>query len=137
MDRVLSGSPDETEQYGRRMGEKLGGGETIVLSGPLGSGKTTLTKGIGRGLGVVEVITSPSFAIMNEYQGRLNLFHFDFYRLEDPGEMEDLLEEYLYRDDGVVVVEWGEAVMQVLESYIRLVLAVRNGGRVITREEVP
>jgi len=136
MERVITRSPEETERYGAGLGRECAGGENLFLSGTLGSGKTTLAKGIGRGLGVEDVITSPSFAIMNEYRGRLNLFHFDFYRLDDPREMEDLLEEYLYREDGVVVVEWGEEVMEMLETCTRITLTIQNGERIITREEV-
>jgi tRNA threonylcarbamoyladenosine biosynthesis protein TsaE len=136
MKRVFSNSPQETETYGFRLGQGFTGGEILFLTGVLGSGKTTLAKGVGTGLGVDEVITSPSFAIMNEYRGRLDLFHFDFYRLEDTREMEDLLEEYLYREDGVVVVEWGDPVMKMLDSYIHVSLNVRDGGRTITREDI-
>jgi tRNA threonylcarbamoyladenosine biosynthesis protein TsaE len=96
--RILSESPDETKNWGKRLSELLKGDEVIALSGDLGSGKTTFVKGLALGLGVSEeYIGSPSFTILNEYQGRLPLFHFDFYRVQDLGQ-------------GVVVVEWASKI---------------------------
>ncbi|MGI9861872.1 tRNA (adenosine(37)-N6)-threonylcarbamoyltransferase complex ATPase subunit type 1 TsaE [Moorella naiadis] len=102
----------------RKLGEELAGilgpGSILILSGELGAGKTTLTQGLARGLGVTAPVASPTFTLIKEYQGRYPLYHIDLYRLEDPEVMLDLgLEEY-FAGDGITVVEWGER----LEAYL-------------------
>ena len=124
-----SSSFEDTVQYGKDLGKSLSGGEVIVLTGVLGSGKTAFTKGLAEALGVSDVVTSPSFALMNEYRGRLRLFHFDFYRIEDPAEMEDLLEDYVYRPDAITVIEWGERVIKRLDSFIKISITLNNTCR--------
>jgi tRNA threonylcarbamoyladenosine biosynthesis protein TsaE len=135
-DSYRAEDPGKTIEIGRNLGERLAGGELIILSGTLGSGKTVFTKGIATGLDIDEVVTSPSFAIMNLYRGRLHLCHFDFYRIEDRGEMEDLLEEYLYEEDRVVVVEWGEPLMELLSAYIHVHIEIKDEKRLLTVEYV-
>jgi len=127
-------TPEETLSAGESLGRTLTGGEVVLLEGGLGSGKTVFTKGIARGLDIEDVVTSPSFAIMNRYEGRLRLCHFDFYRLDRPGEMEDLLEDCIYHEDTVVVIEWGEALGGLLESPLRVRFEIEEEGRVITVE---
>lgn len=106
--KFLSHSETETYEFARRVAERLKGGETILLNGDLGAGKTTFTKGLARALGVTETVTSPTFTYVREYEGRLPLFHFDMYRVADADEVYELgLEEYFYRG-GVVVVEWNK-----------------------------
>ena len=87
-----SRSFDSTVKYGKKLGRSLRGGEVVVLSGALGSGKTAFTKGIALGIGIRDTVTSPSFSILNEYKGEIDLYHFDFYRIGDSTEMEDLLD---------------------------------------------
>lgn len=137
MKKTLTRSPGETESYGFDLGTRLQGGEVVLLVGTLGSGKTTLTKGIARSFAIDEIVTSPSFAIMNEYPGRLNLYHFDFYRIDDPDEMEMLLQDYLDRGDGVVVIEWGEPVQRLIKPLIRVELEIRETERLISEELIP
>jgi tRNA threonylcarbamoyladenosine biosynthesis protein TsaE len=127
-----SRSYDETVSRGRELGESLRGGVVVLLSGPLGSGKTAFTKGIALGLGIDELVTSPSFSIMNEYGGDIVLRHFDFYRLADPVEMEELLRDYLYRQDTVCVVEWGEPLANRLWPYTLVLFKIVEDGRLIT-----
>jgi len=94
------------------LGEKLGrlliGGEVILLNGELGSGKTTLTRGIGRGLGIERGVRSPTFQLLREYQGRLRLHHADLYRIGGMAEADELGLDELPAEDGVLVVEWAE-----------------------------
>jgi tRNA threonylcarbamoyladenosine biosynthesis protein TsaE len=100
----------EMLQLGRRLGERLQTGDLLFLSGDLGAGKTTLTKGIAQGLSISEPITSPTFQIQKSYQGRLRLNHFDLYRLNNPAEIDPIdLEEYL--EDGITVIEWGDLLI--------------------------
>ena len=127
-----SHSFDDTVECGKKFGCSLKGGEVIILSGELGSGKTAFAKGIALALGIYETVTSPSFSILNEYSGHINLFHFDFYRLEDESEIEDLLEDYVYRKGGVTVIEWGEKILEKLQIYILIQFRFINTARLIT-----
>lgn len=108
--RIISKSDNDTVNTGKRLGMILAGGDAVALSGPLGSGKTWLTKGIGIGLGVDpdEVISSPSFSLVNEYEGRCLLYHIDLYRLDKQNDITLLgLDDY-FHERSVVVVEWAE-----------------------------
>lgn len=105
---IVSGSAEHTRSVGSALGKLAEAGDVILLVGPLGAGKTCLTQGVARGLGVVENVVSPTFVLLREYRGRLPLFHLDFYRLDSVDEISSLgLEEYLF-GDGVCVVEWAE-----------------------------
>jgi tRNA threonylcarbamoyladenosine biosynthesis protein TsaE len=106
--RRLSTGPEETREIGRRIGAAAVPGTLLALIGPLGAGKTQLTKGIAEGLGVTGVVNSPTFVLMNEHVGRLRLFHVDAYRLDDPEEASaaGLLDER--QAHGVTVVEWAD-----------------------------
>ena len=109
-------SDGETMDLGRRLGEVLRRGDVIALVGELGSGKTWFAKGLGLGLGVSRdtVITSPSFSLLNEYEGRLTLYHMDAYRLENLSDfLSTGLDEYFYLD-GVVALEWGDRWPEIL-----------------------
>jgi tRNA threonylcarbamoyladenosine biosynthesis protein TsaE len=100
-------SPEQTTRLGEQFGSALCGGEIIELSSDVGGGKTTLTKGIVRGIGCADVVTSPTFTVAKEYQGsRVRLFHYDFYRLSEPGVVGHELSEVLQEKDHVVVIEW-------------------------------
>jgi tRNA threonylcarbamoyladenosine biosynthesis protein TsaE len=105
----------ETKQFGLNLGKDLKKGDIIALIGDLGTGKTTLTKYIGEGLGIDEMITSPTFTIIQEYySGRLPLYHFDVYRIRDIDEMTELgYEEYFY-GEGVTIVEWADQIMEII-----------------------
>jgi len=112
-------SDRETIDLGRRIGALLYPGDVIALTGPLGSGKTWLTKGIALGLGVdpAMVITSPSFSLVNEYNAGYPLYHMDLYRLERISDiLATGLEEYLY-NDGVAVVEWADRLPEILPEW--------------------
>jgi len=106
--RISTASPDETRDIGRALGAIIPGGLFITLRGELGAGKTTFVQGIAEGLGVKErYITSPSFALVNEYEGRLRLYHVDLYRLEGPDDLADIGFDEL-PGEGVAAVEWPE-----------------------------
>lgn len=116
MDYITNGE-EETQALGRRLGEKLGPGAVVAFTGDLGAGKTAFTRGLAQGLGIGERVTSPTFTIVNEYEGgRLPLFHFDMYRLGSSDELFDIgWEDYLARG-GVCAVEWSENVADALED---------------------
>ena len=107
----------QTEELGRRLGEKLAPGTVIAYTGDLGAGKTAFTRGLAQGLGISMQVTSPTFTIVNEYEGgRLPLFHFDMYRLGSSDELFDIgWEDYLARG-GVCAVEWSENVDDAMEN---------------------
>ncbi len=114
----ISRSPQDTIDLGAMIGSWLQPEDVVILAGGLGSGKTQLTRGLAYGLGVAEdsYITSPSFALINEYQGRIPLYHFDLYRLEDEEQMEELGYEEYFFGQGVCVVEWGDKFPGILPS---------------------
>jgi tRNA threonylcarbamoyladenosine biosynthesis protein TsaE len=104
---MLTHSPEETRAFGRRLAEQLRPGDVLLFYGNLGAGKSEMTRGIAEGLGVSGPVTSPSFTILNVYDdGRVPLYHFDWYRLESAAELYEMgMDEYL-GGDGVAVVEW-------------------------------
>ncbi|MGV8082212.1 MAG: tRNA (adenosine(37)-N6)-threonylcarbamoyltransferase complex ATPase subunit type 1 TsaE [Coriobacteriia bacterium] len=103
-----SSSAAATEHLGELLAPLLQPGDVLVLSGDLGAGKTQLTKGVARGLGVAEHVTSPTFNILRVHEGRLPLYHFDLYRLEDADQLEDIDYWGTLESDGVSLVEWGD-----------------------------
>jgi tRNA threonylcarbamoyladenosine biosynthesis protein TsaE len=110
----ISHSEAQTRRLGARLGELLDGGEIIALQGELGTGKTRWAQGVGQGLLVSQHVTSPTFTLVNEYPGRLPLFHIDMYRINQGDEALALgLEDYLY-GDGVCLIEWAERISAVL-----------------------
>ena len=123
-----SNSEAETEALGRRLGRCVPAGAVVAYTGDLGAGKTAFTRGLARGLGIRERVTSPTFTIVNEYEGgRLPLFHFDMYRLGSSEELFDIgWEEYLARG-GVCAVEWSENVPDALEGEV-IRVDIRRGG---------
>lgn len=165
---VISRSSTQTQRLGKRLGELLGGGELLLLDGQLGAGKTTFTQGLAQGMGINEVINSPTFTLLKEYTGRslsssaigidianaqpgpalrkrhagrLALYHFDFYRLDDPEEIFDLGFEDYFSSSGVCVVEWADKAgalwpperlyirLQLIDETKRSLLFVATGSR--------
>lgn len=107
---LVSGSPEETEAAGERLGRTLSAGDLLLLAGELGAGKTTLVRGLARGLGVSGAVQSPTFQLVRVHSGPIPLAHVDIYRLGSAAELGELgLEEML--DDGVVVIEWGSRLL--------------------------
>lgn len=119
-------SPEETIELGRKLGSQLKGGEVLAICGPLGSGKTHLIKGIATGIGAKDSksVNSPTFVIVNQYLGRLDIYHIDAYRLDSISDFEMLgFDDFCY-PDSVVLIEWADKVEAALGSidYIRIEL---------------
>ena len=121
--QITTHSADETQALGQRLAKRLLPGDVIAYFGDLGAGKTALTRGIAQGLGVTDLVTSPTYTIVNEYlTGRIPLFHFDMYRLGSSDELFDIgWEDYLARG-GVCTVEWSENVEDALQDAIRVTI---------------
>ncbi|HCG66751.1 MAG: tRNA (adenosine(37)-N6)-threonylcarbamoyltransferase complex ATPase subunit type 1 TsaE [Oscillibacter sp.] len=112
--QFVSHSTQETEQFGEEVAKSLRGGDVLAFTGSLGMGKTAFTRGLARGLGCRGRVTSPTFTIVNEYDGKTPLFHFDMYRLGSSDELFDIgWDDYLARG-GVCAVEWSERVSDAL-----------------------
>lgn len=116
MIRFTAATASEMEELGERIGRACRGGEVLALRGGLAAGKTTLTKGIARGLGIDEEVTSPTFTLVNDYSGRLTLHHMDAYRLSGEAEFEALGSDELLSDGSVCVIEWSERVEGALPA---------------------
>jgi tRNA threonylcarbamoyladenosine biosynthesis protein TsaE len=121
---IISKNPEQTQRIGIRMGQFAREGDVFLLSGELGTGKTCLTQGIARGLGISDCALSPSFVLIREMYGRLPLYHIDLYRLEQTAEIAELgLDDYLY-GKGVSVVEWAERGLNLLPGeHLRIVIS--------------
>ena len=131
----LTNSPEETEKIGAALGNVLKPGTVLAYRGDLGAGKTAFTRGLARGLGYTEPVTSPTYTIVNEYLGgRLPLFHFDMYRLASSDDLWDIgWEDYLDRN-GVCAVEWSENVEDALENAI--LVTIHKTGETSRRIEI-
>ena len=124
-------SVEETFNIGKQIGNLVNPGDIICLTGDLGTGKTHISKGIAEGLGIDEHITSPTFNIVNEYHsGRLTLYHFDVYRIDDPYEIEAIgFDEYI-DSDGVCIIEWANIIEDILpDEYLKIELMYKETGR--------
>jgi tRNA threonylcarbamoyladenosine biosynthesis protein TsaE len=116
--QVVSHSTDDTQRLGEQLGRLLSAGDIVCLSGELGTGKTTLTKGLATGLGVVgqETVRSPSFVLIHHYHGRVPVYHADLYRLSGPADVDDIGLRELLGGDGVAVIEWADKLDATLPS---------------------
>lgn len=128
-------SAEQTIGLGEKIGSFLRPGDVIALQGTLAAGKTTITKGIARALGITEDITSPTFTLISVYEGRLPLYHMDVYRLEGSADFSDLGAEEMLYGSGICVIEWSEKIMDELPSRtIVIKLSAENEKRTVTIE---
>ena len=131
--KFATNSPEETMALGRELGKLVGPGDVVALFGSLGSGKTTLVKGIALGLGVdPKIVRSASFLLMQEYHGKLPIYHFDAYRLEGPRDMSRLGCDEFFWGEGLSIIEWADRVEESLpEEYIKISLFIAILPRLI------
>ncbi len=131
---------DQTIALGEKIGSLLKGGEVLAMRGTLGAGKTTITKGIAKSLGIDETITSPTFCLISEYSGKkLDLYHMDVYRLEGAEDFENLGTDEMLYGNGVSIIEWSEKISSVLpkKSITIELIPHENGERDIIIENWP
>ncbi len=120
-------SPEETFALGRKIGENAREGSVFCLSGDLGAGKTVFTQGLAAGLGVSEPVSSPTFTILQVYEGgRCPLYHFDVYRIGDISEMEEIGCEDCFYGDGISLVEWGDLIEEILPEHCVRITMLRD-----------
>ncbi len=124
---IKTHSREETIELGSKLGGGLERGAVCALRGGLGAGKTTLVQGIAFGLGVEEIVTSPSFTIIAEYTGKHTLYHMDLYRISGEEEFEALGAEELFYGEGIVVIEWSERIEALLPPH-RILVSIRING---------
>ncbi|MCM1498812.1 MAG: tRNA (adenosine(37)-N6)-threonylcarbamoyltransferase complex ATPase subunit type 1 TsaE [Clostridium sp.] len=120
-------SPQDTFEYAKQMGEHAHSGDVVCLIGSLGVGKTLFSQGFAKGLGVEENVNSPTFTIVQEYRdGRLPLYHFDVYRIEDSEEMEEVGFHDMIYGDGVCLIEWADMIEDILPQHYRRVVIEKD-----------
>ncbi len=128
MKTLYTNNLEETHALGKKIGEHVSSNMVILLNGDLGAGKTTLTQGIAKGLGITRNVTSPTFNILKIYNGRMTLYHIDAYRLE--GVHQDLGFEEFLQDDGLTVIEWSEFVPDLIpDSYLSISISLCEGDK--------
>jgi tRNA threonylcarbamoyladenosine biosynthesis protein TsaE len=136
-ERAVTRSTDETLELARAVGELLRPGDVVSLVGELGAGKTVFARGVARALGVTELVVSPTFTIVREYQGRVPLVHVDVYRIDAVQELHDLGFEEVVRDDAVTIVEWGDMIDGLLPGDrldVRLTPGAADDERIVEIE---
>jgi tRNA threonylcarbamoyladenosine biosynthesis protein TsaE len=136
-ERAVTRSTDETLELARAVGELLRPGDVVSLVGELGAGKTVVARGVARALGVTELVVSPTFTIVREYEGRVPLVHVDVYRIDAVQELHDLGFEEVVRDDAVTIVEWGDMIDGLLPGDrldVRLTPGAADDERVVEIE---
>jgi tRNA threonylcarbamoyladenosine biosynthesis protein TsaE len=122
-------SPEETVELGRKLGEQLAAGDVIALIGQLGAGKTQLTRGIAIGIGSAGRVTSPTFKLVNEYDGRVRVYHIDAYRLHGADDLVALGCDEFFDGDGAAVVEWADLVAEALpDDRVRVDIAITGAA---------
>ncbi|MFC1806761.1 tRNA (adenosine(37)-N6)-threonylcarbamoyltransferase complex ATPase subunit type 1 TsaE [Candidatus Omnitrophota bacterium] len=126
---MLTTDMSQTKDLGRKIAGLLKPGDVLALTGDLGAGKTTFTKGIAKGLGVdnPDYVNSPTFVLVKEYAGRANLYHFDFYRINNASEVEYLSPQEYYDKGGIVVIEWAEKFKELLpDEYLHVIINIKS-----------
>lgn len=113
---ILTKSPEDTVLLGERIARSLKPNDVVAITGELGAGKTTLIQGVAKGLGINNWITSPTFTLINEFTGKLNLYHVDLYRIDSVADAEDIAIEEYFNKGGVTVIEWAEKIGPILPA---------------------
>ena len=139
MIKFVTNNTEETIELGKKIGKYLRKGDVIAMQGTLAAGKTTITKGIAQSLDISETITSPTFCLISEYEGKMPLYHMDVYRLDNEEDFANLGTEDMIYGNGVSIIEWSEKIMNELpkKTIILKIEPQENGSRIITLDNWP
>lgn len=139
MIKFITNNTEETIELGKKIGNCLRKGDVIAMQGTLAAGKTTITKGIAQSLDISETITSPTFCLISEYEGKMPLYHMDVYRLDSEEDFANLGTEDMIYGNGVSIIEWSEKIMNELpkKTIILKIEPQEDGSRIITLENWP
>lgn len=139
MIKFVTNNTEETIELGKKIGNCLRKGDVIAMQGTLAAGKTTITKGIAQSLDISETITSPTFCLISEYEGKMPLYHMDVYRLDSEEDFANLGTEDMIYGNGVSIIEWSEKIMNELpkKTIILKIEPQEDGSRIITLENWP
>lgn len=131
--KFVTSSPEETVELGKKIGRMLKNGDVIAMQGTLAAGKTTITKGIAAALGIEDTITSPTFCLISEYQGKMPLYHMDVYRLNGAEDFAELGTDDMIYGNGVSIIEWSEKIMRELprKTILLKITPQEDGTRLI------
>lgn len=131
--KFITSSPEETVALGKKIGRMLKNGDVIAMQGTLAAGKTTITKGIAAALGIEDTITSPTFCLISEYQGKMPLYHMDVYRLNGAEDFAELGTDDMIYGNGVSIIEWSEKIMTELprKTILLKITPQEDGTRLI------
>lgn len=139
MIKFVTNNTKETIELGKKIGNYLRKGDVIAMQGTLAAGKTTITKGIAQSLDISETITSPTFCLISEYEGKMPLYHMDVYRLDNEEDFANLGTEDMIYGNGVSIIEWSEKIMNELpkKTIILKIEPQEDGSRIITLDNWP
>ena len=139
MIKFVTNNTEETIELGKNIGNYLRKGDVIAMQGTLAAGKTTITKGIAQSLDISETITSPTFCLISEYEGKMPLYHMDVYRLDNEEDFANLGTEDMIYGNGVSIIEWSEKIMNELpkKTIILKIEPQEDGSRIITLDNWP
>lgn len=139
MIKFVTNNTEETIELGKKIGNYLRKGDVIAMQGTLAAGKTTITKGIAQSLDISETITSPTFCLISEYEGKMPLYHMDVYRLDNEEDFANLGTEDMIYGNGVSIIEWSEKIMNELpkKTIILKIEPQADGSRIITLDNWP
>ena len=137
MIKFVTNNTEETIELGKKIGNCLRKGDVIAMQGTLAAGKTTITKGIAQSLDISETITSPTFCLISEYEGKMPLYHFDVYRIGSSDEMYDIGYDEYINGDGVCIIEWANLIDDILpDEYLYIELKYKDMSREMTLNPV-
>lgn len=139
MIKFVTNNTEETIELGKKIGNYLRKGDVIAMQGTLAAGKTTITKGIAQSLDISETITSPTFCLISEYEGKMPLYHMDVYRLDNEEDFANLGTEDMIYGNGISIIEWSEKIMNELpkKTIILKIEPQEDGSRIITLDNWP
>lgn len=139
MIKFVTNNTEETIELGKKIGNYLRKGDVIAMQGTLAAGKTTITKGIAQSLDISETITSPTFCLISEYEGKMPLYHMDVYRLDNEEDFANLGTEDMIYGNGISIIEWSEKIMNELpkKTIILKIEPQEDGSRIITIDNWP